>query len=243
MSERRVPMARSIPYACEAAVLDGMARCKRTVKPCPDHPGKSPKAPKPEAIWLNMPLYPMLDAVLEQLGVWLNIVDVQTAERIRQARREHAKQIGVSVESRRTGPEEDSGCKVFGEGGVPQGSIAGLLSELLRAGFEPVIFYREQKAGKKNNRLKVFLTADGFEPWEGYIATILAGRQPGRGKVLPTELLDHFGSVVYNYVHVFANPCDEFGHVVHSVNPAGFGRGEAEFRVAYHDGLWAVKPL
>jgi hypothetical protein len=185
-----------------------------------------------------------LDALLEEKGVALHRLSVEMAERVRLARREYAARVGISVEARTKGLEEDSGCKVFGEGGLPKVRMVALIDLLRKIGFKPFIFFRQRKEGDERTHFKVLLTTGADVSWAEYLAVNFPEQEPARN--FPINFYGReFVPAVFNYAHVYANPRDQFGHVIHSVNSIKIlpEYVDPNYRLDYNEGLWAAFPL
>ncbi|MEK7649897.1 MAG: hypothetical protein AAB367_02990 [Patescibacteria group bacterium] len=217
-----------------------MGRCGNLM-PCREHEMSAEKAPPADGVWLNLPLTPELDCKFAGEGIPLHVLTAASQRAIQAARREYGGRIGAKTEQR--GSEQDQGCKVFGVGGLAQASIKGLAAELRRAGFDLLTCYRQEKETdpKRRRHLRVlFVDSPDDEAWSTYVAEALYNQRYRR---LPWQIYqEEIESNGFTHTHVYANPRDEFGNVVHTVNPVAFLPGDyrARHQIRYNEGMWGA---
>jgi hypothetical protein len=98
----------------------------------------------------------------------------------------------------------DSGVPVFGKDGARDISITGLFGELRRYGYSPTGVHIRTRGDKKSNVL------------------VIPFVQPGSGQsavaISTMGLIEEFSSASWGFVHVWINPPQEDGVVIHTVN-------------------------
>jgi hypothetical protein len=217
-------------YACIAATQKG-ARCRNFVSKAVDicwrhqkekDEGKEVKlAPSPNTILVKFNINPSWTQQFEKAGVpRKRPFEVELEEKhIAQARKLDRR----AYEYRDIA---DSGVPVFGPQGSSEVSILGLLEELQREGYQPQGVHIRTRAQKKFDVL---------------VIPFVRGSESN--STLPKralELLQEFLRLsCWGFVHVWANPPDGQGKVVHTIN---LGHREPEkspqWTLCFNHGLW-----
>lgn len=218
-------------YACIAATKKG-ARCRNFVKVqgtmCPLHQkmvesGKEVRlAPAPDTVLIRFRVNQKWVAKLREAGVrtqplrWLQ----KEQKHVRQAER-------LSRKPYRLRNIADSGVPVFGPDGISRVSMEGLLEYLIS------VDYRIADA----HLLRTIKKAQQM----GILVLVLSRQQPAIE--LPFfSLLSPLLSSSWGYAHIWANPPQEDGKVVHTVNLSHRLETPPELELWFDDGLWAVRP-
>lgn len=122
----------------------------------------------------------------------------------------------------------DSGVPVFDKNGLQNVEGRNLLPELRNAQFRIQDIHLYQKEDEEMATLVVVL------------------EQRDQSSIVTKEQLialgDEFGTR-WGHVHVWANPPQEDGNVVHTINCAHRLEGKPAARILYDGGLWAVEKL
>jgi len=220
-------------YACRAGIRGGVARCRK-LEPCPDHPNGQPPAPRPDVVLVKVNLSDQW--VREFTGASVRRLDrsPERADALAAEHRARAEALGrdaFAIREAREGKAEDpesadSGCPVFGRGGVQFISIAGLVEELEKAGFKlsgiPHILAREWKPPQ---RLVLQFTKDQPEV------------------AFPWPLFRKFIATCFGQVDVWANGRDDRGLVVHTVNCGKRDdAGKPAYVLRFVAGDWTAEP-
>ena len=221
-------------YACVAATQEG-ARCRNFVSTVRDicwfhqkekDEGKEVKlAPSPNTILVKFNINPSWAQKFEEAGVLRKRpFEVELEEKhIAQARKLDRR----AYEYRDIA---DSGVPVFGPQGASEVSILGLLEELQQEGYQLQGVHIRTRAQKKFDVL---------------VIPFVRGSESN--STLPKralELLQEFlGLSCWGFVHVWANPPDVQGKVVHTINlghrePGRIPQGNLHF----DHGLWVMTP-
>ena len=123
----------------------------------------------------------------------------------------------------------DSGVPVFGSTGISQVSISGIATTLYKKRYNVVAVHLEKGRGQGMNVL------------------ILTFRLRDRKISLSKEaigFLNEFSSSCWGHVHIWANPPQENGKVIHTVNLAHRQPEESpKFQLIFDNGLWRAQAL
>ncbi|MBI2052857.1 MAG: hypothetical protein HYT34_01275 [Candidatus Ryanbacteria bacterium] len=123
---------------------------------------------------------------------------------------------------------KDSGCPVFGNDGVFRVSLAPVASELLEK--------------RKWNIADVHIRP-GKKPSEA-VLTVVISEKATREVALPEKAQEELAlllSSVRQQVHIWANPRNTEGQVIHTINCVGCGYEDLGDRsLDFQNGLWAV---
>jgi len=222
-----------LKYACVAATQEG-ARCRNFVEKagemCESHQklkaqGKEVRlAPSPDTILVKFNINPNWAQKFEQAGIPRRFPDEVLLEEkhIAQARE-------VDRDPYRFRDIADSGVPIFGEEGISDVSIFELIQELQENGYEPAGVHIRTRRQKKFDVL---------------VIPFVHGESEGNS-VIPKkalELLQEFLRLsCWGFAHVWANPPDVQGKVVHTIN---LGHREPEklprWALCFNHGLWAL---
>lgn len=219
-------------YACTAAVR-GIARCRNAV-PCPHHTSGALQAPRPDAIFLKVNLNPKWDQRFADAGIARRDRSMGRAGLLSAKHKAAAEVLGrnpYTIREQREGvrpiePEAvDSGCPVFGKMGLSGVSILPLAEELEKAGYNLSGAHRLARDWKPPIRLVLEFSKD----------------KP-RLEHFPWELFRQLISTCFQQVDVWANPINERGEVVHTVNCGKRDdSAKAEKQLMFAGGDWAYK--
>ena len=223
-----------MPHACVAATQEG-ARCRNFVEKlgemCQLHQrlkaeGKEVKlAPSPDTILVKFNINPSWAQRFEQAGIPRRFPSEAILEEkhILQARQ-------IDRDPYRFRDIADSGVPIFGTQGASEVSILGLLEELQKEGYRPQGVHIRTRGQKKFDVLVIPLS-----------------RISEANSMLPKKALDLLREFLrlscWGFVHVWANPPDSQGKIVHTVN-LGHRKPEKSPRwnLRFNHGLWAVEP-
>ncbi|MEK9148359.1 MAG: hypothetical protein AAB650_02880 [Patescibacteria group bacterium] len=202
-----------VDYACVSGIHGGVARCRKSIVKedlhCADHDELSPLAPRPDVVLLKVNLNDRWDAAFGKVGIPKLDRSPRRAVQLAAEHRERAEQLGrdpFAIREAREGltsdPESaDSGCPVFGKGGLQSVDIRGLVTELRAAGFRLTGFHRLARLWKPPVRLVMQFTKTGESLNQ-----------------FPWDLFRQFTATCFGQVDVWANDRDNRGLVVHTVN-------------------------
>lgn len=217
-------------YACKAATERG-ARCRNWAEGengfCSFHKGRKDVeiAPRPDTVLYKFNLNESWSKKLLALGVPEKHPDFEAKEH---KHIQHAQQYDRDAFRYRK-DVADSGVPVFGKDGLRNVSMYEVLKELA-AVYEVVdIHIRPRRDG--NRWMNVLVVS--FSHGEKFISSDNAFQ----------ELLSFLSSSCWGYVHVWANPPQEDGRVIHTVNSSHREeRKQPDLVLRLADGLWATEP-
>ena len=221
-------------YACTAATERG-ARCRNIAEPhgawmCTQHnsllaEGKDVlKAPLADTVLFKFNLNNRWRDKLLTLGVPMKARDVEAEEAKHVA---HAE--AFDREAYRYRDVADSGVPIFGKEGLQNVSLYEMLQELVTT-YEVVdIHIKERRDGAK---------------WMSVLVISFShGQQAERNTEAFQELLSFLASSCWGYVHVWANPPQEDGRIIHTVNSSHREQDKTpELALHLAGGLWSSKP-
>ena len=208
---------------------DNGARCRNLVRPpadrCAEHQGELETAPKPETILVKFfGLKPEEVAGLEKGGVRKVAYKPQTEDKHRQ----QAKKLGRDFHAYRKGIG-DSGTAVFGKEGARFISITNLISELMDQ-YCPADCHIKERPEKQAHVLVVTFSRED--------------KDISLSKEVADKVLDLLtASRVWAKVDVWANPPQENGSIVHTVNCHHWGIRPRETIncLVFQGGLWDIE--
>lgn len=223
-------------YACIASTQEG-ARCRNSVETagemCKLHQrekreGKEVKlAPSPNTVLVKFNINLNWTQKFEQAGIPRRFPQEVALEEkhIAQARR-----LGRGAYEYRD--IADSGVPVFGSQGASEVSILGLLGELQEAGYKPQGVHIRTRTQKKFDVL---------------VIPFGRGISEGNSTLLPKKALDLLREFLrlscWGFVHIWTNPPDVQGKIVHTVNLGHREPGRPpRWNLCFSHGLWAVEP-
>ncbi|TET84445.1 MAG: hypothetical protein E3J36_01295 [Candidatus Nealsonbacteria bacterium] len=219
-------------YACIASAKGG-ARCRATVEKlgtfCSFHQklkeeGRQIRlAPKPDVILVRFYLNLDRSQKLEMTGI-------PRRERLTEVEREekhinHAKQYGRDPYRYRD--KSDSGTPIFGKEGINDLFLSQTWAELKREGYHLTDIHLKSHTEKKD----VLVAALNYK----------ASEIPLSKQIL--DELDQLLSSCWGYVRVWADPPNEEGKVIHTVN-SSFLKPDTtpQLSLYFNHGLWAIEP-
>ncbi len=219
-------------YACKAGIRGGVARC-RNMAPCPEpshRDGSAPAAPQPDVVLVKVNLSGGWDPRFAAAGIPLFGRSPERSWALAAQHRAQAEQLGrnpFAIRDEGEPESADSGCPVFGKAGAQLVAIKEVVPDLFLAGFRLVGKpHRLARQNKPPVRLVLEFAKDGdlFPkfPWALY-----------------QELI----TTCFGQVDVWANPRDQRGEVVHTVNCGRRDdKGTPSHQIRFADGDWdAVK--
>ena len=230
-------MTALVGYACTGGIRGGVARC-RNMSPCSQHPNGQPPAPRPDVILVKINLGKLSNPWNQEFdrhGVKMFERSQERALQLSEKHGEQAERLGrdpLAIRRRTEGEEnltypeaKDSGSPVFGVDGLTFVNVAEVISDLQVAGFRLTNAYRLARDWKPPVRL---------------VLEFSNGEKAGV-KEFPWDVLKRLTSETYGKVDVWANPRDDRGLVVHTVN-CGQREGQArsDYRLVYAGGDWGV---
>lgn len=221
-------------YACIAALEDGKTRCRRLIewpeKFCWQHPEGAEIAPPPDIVLLKPKINP------RWFGLLAKEIRELPAGRKKEKIQQHiiqAKGVGRDAFSLRKSIE-DSGSSVFGKKGAELISLSGLLLEFLEEGYLLVDIHGRPA----QNQPMLVLTLGFSHQIEQVDPSLLKLAESPLAKAVLGVIL---GSV-WRYCHIWANPPDEKGRIVHTVNLAHRHPPETPAKkLRFAKGLWALE--
>ena len=185
---------------------------------CENHIKTKEPAPLPDAIFTKFTL-------LREEGGYLKGLGVRWSDG--QANPNSSKRDPNTLGRIRKGIK-DSGCPVFGNDGVFRVSLAPMASELIE----------KRKWNIADVRLR-----PGKKPSEAILTVVISGKA-SEEVALPEKVQEKLAlllSSVRQQVHIWANPRNAEGQVIHTVNCVGRGYEDiGERHLDFQDGLWAV---
>lgn len=222
-------------YACTAAVECG-GRCRRAAVDgdkdnfCSAHAkmrdaGKEvEKVGLPDKVLLKGNINPNWTERFVQLGIRVAKPDFakREAEHIAHAEAHGRQAYAVRKDI------ADSGVSVFGPEGVTAGvSVEKLINELSADNMYITDMHIHEKNDKRDSRKIMCVLVVTFA-------------RSGEKIVANEVALNFFRSSKWGHAHVWANPPKDDGTVLHTVNLAHREDAQAEHKLCYADGLWAV---
>lgn len=218
-------------YACVAAT-EGRARCRNFVgqvgKLCTSHgklivEGKEIElALFPDTVLVKFNINPSWTQVFEEAGVPRKAPSEVSLE---EKHINHAHKAGRDPYRYRD--IADSGVPVFGTQGLSEVSVSGLLIELLEAGYKPQGVHIRTRMEKRFDVL---------------VVPLVRGAESSTLSEKAVMLLERFlRSPSWGFAHIWANPPDVQGKIIHTVN-LGHRKpeGRPELKILFSNGLWAV---
>lgn len=224
-----------IQYACIAAFEDGKTRCRRTAEPgsqfCWQHRERAIVVPPPDGVLLKPKVNPYWFGMLADE---IPLISEERKEEKIQAHITQAKKLGREAFTLRK-TIEDSGTSVFrGMKDDEFVSISELLQELLDEGY----FLTNIHGKPAQNKPMWVLTIGFFRKVEQMDHSVLKLIESDLAKAVLGVIL---GSV-WQYCHIWANPPDEKGRVIHTVNLAHRHQQETPAKkLKFYKGLWKLK--
>lgn len=221
-------------YACIAALEDRKTRCRRLVewpeKFCWQHPEGAEIAPPPDIVLLKPKVNP------HWFGLLAKEIRQLPAGRKEEKIKQHIAQaecLGRDAFALRQGIE-DSGSPVFGKKGAEFVNPSNLLQEFLEEGYLLTNIH-----GRPARNQPMWILIMGFSRQiERIDSSLLKLMESDLAKAVLGVIL---GSVWY-YCHIWANPPDEKGRIVHTVNLAHRHPPETPAKkLRFAKGLWALE--
>lgn len=218
----------NVRMACRAGsgTTDG-GRCRHMVTGagnCAQHQG-NPVARAPDVVLFKCRLNGNATRYLERIGVpWQQRDD----RRLDAQHRQHAEGVGRSAVAYRQKP--DSGVPVFDRDGAGSVTVDTLWSELERSGYAPVAAHLYQKDGDRHGMAQLSVT--------------FACEGDRLDSTVATACLEKLTVACWEHAHIWANPPQDDGHVVHTVNLAHRQPDATpKYRVAFDNGNWGLIEL
>ena len=219
-------------FACKAATR-GNARCRNMVSDlgglCSTH-SEVPSlvvSDQPDVVLYKTNVNKNWSKRLKELGVQLKNPDFEAKEK---KHIDHAKRFGREPFKFR-GEIADSGVPVFGKDGLKEVSLYELLQELSTIYNVVDIHLRPTKPGG-NPHMEVLVVS--FSDGEEFVGNTDAFQ----------ELMRFLASSCWGHVHVWANPPQDDGRIIHTVNSAHRQDGaQPKQFVGFDDGRWDVQPV
>lgn len=229
------------PYACTAGIHDGIARCRNLI-PCSVHPDGTPKAPRPDTVlvkinlnerWSNrfgLAKIPLLDRTPERARE-LAAKNISNARQLGRDAFTIRKHQQTDRHQEEAVPEAaDSGCPVFGPGGITRGvrgrSIAKVTWQLRDHGFRLVHAHLLARNWKPPVRLVMVFSKENPEDIR-----------------FPWHLFQELTTTCFKQVDVWANGRDLNGNVVHTVNCGKREDSPPSYDLIFADGDWMVQSV
>ena len=218
-------------YACKAATKQ-RARCRYWAEGengfCSPHERRREAgemvetAPRPDTVLYKFNLNKTWTERLTRLGVPIKEQDFVAKEAMHVA---HAEKHGRGAYVIRKNVA-DSGVPVFGEEGLVNVSLYEVLKELVDE-YE-IVDIHIQPRRDRNRQMNVLVVS--FSHGENAVTNTEALQ----------ELLDFLSSSCWGYCHVWANPPQDDGKVVHTVNSSHRKENKQPERILrFDEGLWA----
>jgi hypothetical protein len=236
-------MENQIFVACKSGTADGVMRCRFEGKEggcCALHSGKANvvAAPRPTVVLFKVKLGPKTRSWFAKVEVdYLTKADrrAREAQRVADAEKLGRKAYCSRLKGASDRPEDaDSGCPVFGAttGGLKKVDVRNLEAELRQAGFhmaEATVRVTDGQKGQPMNATLVLAFTNDEEEDPDFSSWVEFNRL-----VAPT----------FAFVHVWANPKQADGTVVHTVNCLSRQEGaKADYALRYANGDWAAEPI
>jgi len=211
-------------YACTARTERG-ARCRTLLKSgvrCNRHGHQgAERAPKPHVVLLKFNINQKWKSKFVRLGV-----KVTDEQKDRSRHEAHARTFGRNPYRYRQ--VADSGVPVFGPPGLKSVSLDQLIQELVNTyKYETVDIHIKPR---KDGMSVLVLSFSNDQP----------AVEPASPAALE-ELLRFLSSACWGYVHVWANPPQADGRVIHTVNSAHREESKGASLLHFADGLWSVE--
>ena len=184
-------------------------------------------APSPDTILVKFNINPNWTQRFEEAGVPRKIPTEVFLEEKHIAQARH-----VARDPYRFRGTADSGTPVFGDQGASNVSIIRLIGELQENGYEPQGVHIRTRTNKKFDVLVIPFSREISE---------------GNSISLPNKALDLLKEFLrlscWGYVHIWANPPDEAGKIVHTVNLSHREPDKKpDEHLCFNHGLWALTP-
>lgn len=224
-------------YVCIAAVYGGNARCgnlaERGSDRCALHP-EAAAAPQPDVILVKVNLSKRWDQRFEQAGIPLELRTPQAALQLAAEHEARAQQLGYDPFARRMKPQHtrgqwiepesaDSGTPVFGKGGAQKVSITGLAEELKMHDYHLINAHRLHRT------------------WKFSIQLVLSFAKDAEEILFPWKYFNDLINTCFEYVHVWANPRDIKGIIVHTVNCVKYNdHATPQYSLTFVKGYWKL---
>lgn len=230
-------------YACIGALKDGKTRCRRIVELesqyCWEHPGTE-RAPPPDVILLEPKVNPWWFGKLSQ-EISLNFVSIDEEKRNKQAQEhiEQAERLNRRPFALRKN-KEASGTPVFGKNGAEFVALTELLQEFREEGYLLTEIHGEPAANPPMVVLTMSFSRhiEQIDPESDQAKTMLKLMESDLAKVVLRVILRS----VWRYCHIWANPPDEKGRIIHTVNLAHRNPPEMPARkLRFAKGLWELE--
>lgn len=211
-------------YACIARTARG-GRCRNkagTNDVCAAHSEAHERASPPDVVLLKFSIAPQRAIELELAGVERRPADwVQREEQHLAHARTHGR------EPYRYRDVADSGVPVFGKEGLILCSVQSAWDEMIDKGYYLVDLHIIQRRDRKMDILVLSLSKNGAKlPFPSPRAEEMIRSLIGSG---------------WGYVHVWANPPQEDGTVVHTVNCVHRNQTR-RVQLSFENGLWGINP-
>ncbi len=179
----------------------------------------------PKVVLVKFNINPKWDERFRQAGIPVKSPDENALEL---AHILHAVEMGRNPYQYRQ--VADSGVPAFGKEGEQNVSINGLLAELRSEGYSPVGIHIRTRT-RADNKFNVLV-----------MPFILMPEGNGNGVVPP--ILDNFLKVsCWGFVHVWMNPPQEDGTIVHTVNLSHREERAPEKNLRFKKGRWHTIPI
>ena len=219
-------------YACRAATK-GNARCRNLLDApgfCAMHPQETAVlSDQPDVVLYKTNVNKKWSARMKELGVSLKQPDFEKREQQHVA---HAIKHGrAPFRFRGKDQPADSGVPVFGQDGLTMVSLYDLLKELAETYNLVDIHLRPTKPGGNQNM-------------EVLVVSFSEGDESNANTDAFQELLGFLASSCWGYCHVWANPPQDDGRVIHTVNSSHREDGKQPIQIVrFADGQWATEPV
>ncbi len=217
-------------WACKAATK-GNARCRNLLDEpgfCSSHASDNIReSDQPDCVLYKFNVNKKWSAKMKEMGVRLIPFDFQAREEKHAA---HARKFNREPFKFR-GEIVDSGVPVFGKDGLQDVSVFELLTELATVYNVVDIHLRPTKpGGNPNMEVLVVSFSDGEEAVGNTDAF--------------QELLRFLTSSCWGHCHVWANPPQDDGRVIHTVNTSHREDGKKPTcKLDFLDGIWDSVPI
>ncbi len=224
-----------VEYACAAALEDGKTRCRRSASPGSQfcwqerHREGAPIAPPPDIILLKPKVSP------KWFGMMADKIPLKSEGRSTEKIKEHiaqAEKLGRDPFTLRPGIE-DSGTLVFRKQ-KEFVSLSELLRELLEEGYLLIDIHGRPA----RNQPMLTLTMGFSKEIDQVSQAVLSLVDSDLAKAVLGVIL---GSV-WEYCHLWANPPNEQGRIVHTINLAHRQPGNTPAKkLRFAQGLWELE--
>lgn len=222
-------------YACIAAAGHG-GRCRNmAVRPpevlfCSRHSDKSPTAPVPDRVFVKIRVNERWRDSLKNAGLHIVRRTPEKEAELEQRHTEHAESVGRQAHVIRQ--VADSGVPVFDKNGIQFIGLCQLHGELTKAGYQRVGGHVLEKA-TTGGFVMLTLVLEYSQTASNNSTPIPPAAQPVIARLLATRR--------WGFTHVWANPPDADGKIVHTVNASHREDDKPAIgNLIFMDGFWMV---